>query len=114
MLVAAITDAGYPAGRDGVAIALDPAASEFYRDGAYRVAGQSLSSDDMIDRYAAMVDRFPVWSIEDGLGRGRLGRLGRAHRSGSATASSSSATTSSCTNPAIIADAIGRRSRTPR
>ena len=38
-LVAAITDAGYRPGRDGVAIALDPAASEFYRDGAYQVAG---------------------------------------------------------------------------
>jgi enolase len=66
-LVAAITDAGYTPGREGVAIALDPAASEFYRDGKYHVAGQALSSADMIDYYAAMVDRFPVWSIEDGL-----------------------------------------------
>ena len=40
-LVGAITDAGYTAGRDGVAIALDPAASEFYRDGAYHVGGQA-------------------------------------------------------------------------
>jgi enolase len=66
-LVAAITDAGYTAGRDGVAIALDPAASEFYRDGAYHVADQALSTSDMIGRYDEIVARYPVWSIEDGL-----------------------------------------------
>lgn len=67
-LVSAITDAGYSAGTDGVAIALDPAASEFHRDGSYHVAGQTLSSDDMIGYYGELVDRFPIWSIEDGLG----------------------------------------------
>jgi enolase len=66
-LVAAITDAGYTPGRDGVALALDPAASEFYRDGTYRVAGQALSTDDMVGFYGDLVERFPVWSIEDGL-----------------------------------------------
>ncbi|NES16989.1 MULTISPECIES: phosphopyruvate hydratase [Micromonospora] len=66
-LVAAIGDAGYTAGSDGVAIALDPAASEFHRDGRYHVAGEALTADEMIDRYAAIVDRYPVWSIEDGL-----------------------------------------------
>jgi enolase len=66
-LVGAIADAGYQPGPEGVAIALDPAASEFYRDGRYHVAGESHSSDDLIDRYAEIVDRFPVWSIEDGL-----------------------------------------------
>lgn len=66
-LVDAISDAGYTAGRDGVAIALDPAASEFFRDGGYHVAGQALSSDDMIDYYTELVDQFPIWSIEDGL-----------------------------------------------
>ncbi|GAA2489018.1 phosphopyruvate hydratase [Actinocorallia cavernae] len=68
LLVEAITDAGYTPGRDGVAIALDPAASEFrLPDGLYRVAGEALSSDDLIDRYEAIIDRFPVWSIEDAL-----------------------------------------------
>ena len=67
LLVQAIDDAGYRAGRDGIAIALDPAASEFYRDGAYRVAGEALSTSDMISRYEDIVARFPVWSIEDGL-----------------------------------------------
>ncbi|AZN29802.1 phosphopyruvate hydratase [Flaviflexus salsibiostraticola] len=68
LIVAAISDAGYPLGSDGVGIALDPAASEFYSDGGYVVNGSHLSSSDMIDRYAAMLDRFPIWSIEDGLG----------------------------------------------
>jgi enolase len=67
LLVGAIEDAGYQAGREGVAIALDPAASEFHRDGRYHVAGQALSSDDLIGMYAEMVDRFPIWSLEDGL-----------------------------------------------
>src|SRR5665647_2298719 len=69
VIVAAITDAGYIPGRTGIAIALDPAASEFlHDDGNYHVNGQLLSSHDMVERYAAMVDRYPIWSIEDGLG----------------------------------------------
>lgn len=67
VLVAAIGDAGYEPGREGVAIAIDPASSEFYQDGTYRVAGQSLTSAQMIDYYAELVDRFPIWSLEDGL-----------------------------------------------
>jgi enolase len=69
-LVEAISDAGYVPSRDGVAIALDPAASEFYRDGSYVVAGERLTSDDMIARYAEIIERFPVWSLEDGLAEG--------------------------------------------
>ena len=68
LIVEAIGDAGYPTGRAGVAIALDPAASEFHKDGRYVVNNVSLSSADMIARYAEMIDRFPIWSIEDGLG----------------------------------------------
>ncbi|WP_406409142.1 phosphopyruvate hydratase [Streptomyces halstedii] len=67
VLVSAIEDAGYAAGREGVALALDPAASEFREDGDYRIAGESLTSDQLIDRYEEMIDNFPVWSIEDGL-----------------------------------------------
>lgn len=67
ILVGAIGDAGYRLGREGIALALDPAASEFYDDGTYHVAGERLSSDDMIERYAAMVGRFPIWLLEDGL-----------------------------------------------
>ncbi|WP_454296203.1 phosphopyruvate hydratase [Salana multivorans] len=70
LIVQAITESGYPAGADGVAIALDPAASELYREGGYAVAGETLTSEDMIDRYAQMVEDFPVWSLEDGLAEG--------------------------------------------
>jgi enolase len=106
-LVSAIKDAGYSPGRDGVAIALDPAASEFYRDGAYRVADQTLSSSDMVAYYADLVDRFPIWSIEDGLAEDDwdgwvelTGRLGdKIQLVGDDIF---------VTNPAIITDAIGR------
>jgi len=69
LLVEAIDATGYEFGRDGVAIALDPAASGFFDvgDGAYLVGGDRLTSADMIERYAEMVERYPVWSIEDGL-----------------------------------------------
>ena len=67
LIVEAITTVGYTPGRDGIAIALDPAASEFYRDGAYHVAGQTLSSTDMITWYEHLTGEFPIWSIEDGL-----------------------------------------------
>ncbi len=68
ILVAAIEDAGYRTGVDGVAIALDPAASEFGSGGRYTVAGQAWTTNDLIDYYEELIDRFPIWSIEDGLG----------------------------------------------
>ena len=67
LLVTAIETAGYRPGRDGVAIALDPAANGFYSGGTYHVAGETLSSDDMIARYAEMTEAYPIWSLEDGL-----------------------------------------------
>jgi enolase len=70
LLVDAIAAAGYTPGLSGIAVALDPAASEFFDGSVYRVNGEALSSDDMIERYAAMIDRFPIWSIEDGLAEG--------------------------------------------
>jgi enolase len=56
---------------------LDPAASEFYRDGRYHVAGEALSSDEMINRYEGIITDFPVWSIEDGLAEGDWDGWGR-------------------------------------
>ncbi len=67
LLTQAIEDAGYTAGRAGVAIALDPAANGFHHDGRYQVDGQSLSSDDLIERYISIAENYPVWSIEDGM-----------------------------------------------
>ena len=59
LLVTAVGEAGYGVGRDGVAIALDPASSEFYSDdGLYWVTGQKLTIADMIERYAQIIRRF--------------------------------------------------------
>jgi enolase len=69
LMVGAIIAAGYEPGRDGVAIALDPAASGFRQeDGTYRVAGQALSTGELIAFYEDLIERYPIWSIEDGLG----------------------------------------------
>jgi len=56
--------------RDKVALALDPATSELHRDGAYRLERQGgvLDTAGMIDLWADLCDRFPIVSIEDGLG----------------------------------------------
>jgi len=68
LLMDAIAAAGYEPGSE-VAIALDPAMSELYRDGAYHLEGEGrvLSTDEMIDLWADLVDRYPIVSIEDGL-----------------------------------------------
>lgn len=68
LIVKGIEEAGYRPGRD-ILLALDAAASEFYQKGKYALKseGKSLSSEEMIDYYAALVDRFPIVSIEDGL-----------------------------------------------
>ena len=107
VIVAAITDAGYTASRSGIAIALDPAASEFgSQDGGYRVNGQQLSSHDMVERYASMVDRYPIWSIEDGLGESdRIGWKELTARLGGHVQLVGD--DNFCTNPAIITTAIG-------
>ena len=68
VIVEAIEAAGYVPGTD-VAIGIDCAASEFYKDGAYHLKadGMTLNSSQMIDLYAAWVDKYPVITIEDGM-----------------------------------------------
>ena len=68
LLSEAITSAGYMLGSD-VVFAMDAASSEFYQDGRYelRCEGKSLSSEEMIDWLEALVNEFPIVSIEDGL-----------------------------------------------
>ncbi len=69
LIVQAIEDAGYKAGRD-IALALDAAASELYEKGRYRLEAEKQperSSEEMVRYYAALVDRYPILSIEDGL-----------------------------------------------
>ncbi|MGI3776891.1 MAG: phosphopyruvate hydratase [Janthinobacterium lividum] len=64
----AVEKAGYRPGED-MTFALDCAATEFYRDGRYELAGEgkSLDAGGMVDYLAALADRFPIVSIEDGL-----------------------------------------------
>ncbi len=68
LLVTAIQNAGYRPGEQ-VAICLDPAASEFFTNGRYELAGEgrSLSSEEMVDYWVSIPDRYPVLSLEDGM-----------------------------------------------
>jgi enolase len=68
VIVEAIEAAGYEPG-DDFYIALDPAASEFYKDGKYVLAGEGVekTSEEMIDFYENLIDKYPIISIEDGL-----------------------------------------------
>jgi len=68
LIVDAIKKAGYDPGRD-VAIALDPASSEFYADGAYTLKGEGrkLDSAALVTLYEDWIERYPIVSIEDGM-----------------------------------------------
>ncbi len=68
LIVKAIEAAGYKPGVE-VAIALDPASSEFYRDGKYQLSSENkaLSSEEMVEYYSQLCDKYPIVSIEDGL-----------------------------------------------
>lgn len=68
IIVEAIKQAGYKPGND-IALALDVAASEIYKDGKYHLAGNGkiLDAAEMVDYYASLIDKYPVISIEDGL-----------------------------------------------
>ena len=67
-VVAAIKQAGYAPGKD-VAIALDPASSEFFKNGAYRYEGEgkTRSVEQQVEYLAKLVDTYPIISIEDGM-----------------------------------------------
>ncbi|HSH00357.1 MAG TPA: phosphopyruvate hydratase, partial [candidate division Zixibacteria bacterium] len=64
----AVEKAGYTLGED-IAFALDVAATELYRDGAYKLAGEgrTMSSDELISFYARLCEKYPIVSLEDGL-----------------------------------------------
>lgn len=66
LLVEAIGAAGYEPGAE-VALALDPAASEFFRDGAYELDGERLDATEMASKYEGWVANYPIVSIEDPL-----------------------------------------------
>jgi len=67
-IMQAIEAAGYRPGEE-VMLALDPAASEFYRDGAYRLTGEgkTLDASGLVAYWADLVQRYPIVSIEDGM-----------------------------------------------
>ena len=66
LIMEAIKRAGYVPGKD-VCLAIDVAASEFYKDGKYNLVGEgrSLTTDELIDFYAELIDKYPIISIED-------------------------------------------------
>ncbi len=69
LIVIASEKAGYKPGED-VYIALDPASSEFYENGYYvfkKSTGEKLTSEQMVEFYSKLVDKYPIISIEDGL-----------------------------------------------
>ncbi|HTN78477.1 MAG TPA: phosphopyruvate hydratase [Acidimicrobiales bacterium] len=68
LLVEAIERAGYAVGSD-IAIALDPATSELYRDGGYELKGEgrTLRPAELVEVWASWVDRYPIVSLEDGM-----------------------------------------------
>lgn len=66
LLSKAISSANYVLGKD-VYLAMDVAASEFYEDGVYNFEGKKMSSDEMMDFYTSIIDKYSIISIEDGL-----------------------------------------------
>ncbi len=66
LIMEAIRKAGYEPGKD-VCLAIDVAASEFYNDGKYNLVGEgrSLTTDELIDFYEELVNKYPIISIED-------------------------------------------------
>ncbi|WP_150468096.1 phosphopyruvate hydratase [Francisella sp. SYW-9] len=67
-ILKAVKEAGYESGKH-VFIALDPASSEYYKDGKYELAseGKSLTSAEMVEYFAKWVEKYPIVSIEDGM-----------------------------------------------
>ena len=68
LIMEAIDKAGYKAGED-IVLALDVAASEFYKDGAYHLTGEGVtwSAEELTAYYAKLTEKYPLVSIEDGL-----------------------------------------------
>jgi len=66
LLLSAVEKTGLAPGRD-VRIAIDAASAEFLKNGAYHVEGRKLSSGELIELYAGWAERYPIFSLEDGL-----------------------------------------------
>jgi enolase len=66
LIIEAVEKAGYKMGSD-IGLAMDVAATEFYKDGSYRFEGANLSATEMINYYQGLLDSYPLLSIEDPL-----------------------------------------------
>ncbi|WP_297575857.1 phosphopyruvate hydratase [uncultured Campylobacter sp.] len=66
LIIEAVKRAGYALGSQ-IKIALDVAASEIYEEGKYKVEGKEFSSSELIDYYESLCEKYPIYSIEDGL-----------------------------------------------
>ena len=66
LIMQSIEKAGYKAGEQ-IKLALDVAASELYENGKYKLEGKEFSSEELIERYAQLCEKYPIFSIEDGL-----------------------------------------------
>ncbi|HXS14812.1 MAG TPA: phosphopyruvate hydratase [Candidatus Saccharimonadales bacterium] len=68
LIAQSVEKAGYDLGKD-IVLALDPASSEFYRDGMYHLAseGKTLTSEEMVTWYEKLISEYPIVSLEDGL-----------------------------------------------
>jgi len=66
LIIEAVEKAGYKMGSD-IGLAMDVAATEFYKDGSYRFEGSNLSAPEMINYYQGLLDSYPLLSIEDPL-----------------------------------------------
>ena len=66
LIMQAIEKAGYKAGEQ-IKLALDVAASELYENGKYKLEGKEFGSEELIERYARLCEKYPIFSIEDGL-----------------------------------------------
>jgi enolase len=70
----AVLEAAERAGhRERIALAMDPAATELFRDGGYQLEGRTLSGEEMIDFWTELVDKYPLVSVEDGLAEDEWG-----------------------------------------
>lgn len=67
LIIEAIEKSGYKPGEE-VCLALDVAASELYEDGKYRFEGKMIDSSELISYYSDLIEKYPILSIEDGLG----------------------------------------------
>ncbi|MDT8335895.1 MAG: phosphopyruvate hydratase, partial [Desulfurivibrionaceae bacterium] len=66
LILSAIEKTGYKPGSD-ISLALDSASSEFFDNGIYHMQGKKFSTNRMIDYYEGLIDKYPIYSIEDGL-----------------------------------------------